>query len=262
MNPIEQEVLSCNYSYHSEPFNMNHRNGLPSYLFRLQTEGYCHALVEGRITRIEAGCLLLFKPGDVYDLRMEANTAGKVASGDYFLICKGEWVKQWWGRTVKPQRTNIDVSDNLLSLWRQIIRENRRMEGRNTELTHYLFCSLCLYFDQALEETITLSHPFAVLRMKRFIEENASDAFKVKDVASHAELSVSRTAHLFKQSYGETIMQYALKVRLAMAVNQMKYSKHTLEHIAQSCGLGGYPYFHRVFKERYGLTPRLYRRNM
>ncbi|HEY0828847.1 MAG TPA: AraC family transcriptional regulator [Bacilli bacterium] len=262
MDPIEKEVLSCNYSYHSEPFYLNYRDGLPSYLFRLQTEGYCHALIEGRMTRIEAGDLLLYKPGDAYELRMEANTAGKVASGDYFLICDGEWVREWWERTLRPQQTSIDVNESLLSLWRQIIRENRRMEGRNTELAHYLLCSLCLCFDQALEETVTSSHPFAVSRMKRFIEENASDAFKVEDVAWHAQLSVSRTAHLFKESYGESIMQYALKVRLAMAVNQMKYSKHTLEHIAQSCGLGSYPYFHRVFKERYGITPRLYRRTM
>ncbi|MDF2961258.1 MAG: transcriptional regulator (AraC/XylS family) protein [Paenibacillus sp.] len=67
-------ILTCGYSYHSQKFHNSHNDGVPSYLFRLQTEGCSYALVDGKMTLIETGDLLLFKPGDSYDLRIEEHT--------------------------------------------------------------------------------------------------------------------------------------------------------------------------------------------
>jgi AraC family transcriptional regulator of arabinose operon len=40
----------------------------------------------------------------------------------------------------------------------------------------------------------------------------------------------------------------------------MKYTSLTLEQIAEDCGFGTYPYFHRVFHKKYGVAPGIYRR--
>ncbi|WP_245247400.1 helix-turn-helix domain-containing protein [Paenibacillus sp. PvP091] len=42
-------------------------------------------------------------------------------------------------------------------------------------------------------------------------------------------------------------------------MERMKYTSITLEQIAESCGFGGYSYFHRVFKEHYGVSSGVYR---
>lgn len=257
---MQTELLSCNYSYHSSPFSSSARQGVSSYLFRMQSEGFCAALVDGKMTRIESGDLLLYKPGDPYELQIVGDGNTTVASGDHYLYCQGEWINEWWARSVKSQRTSIDLHDGILSLWRQLILENRRVGEKNSELSGYLLRSLCLSFDRAMGETRFLpNRPFTASRMKRYIEEHATHVFKVEDVARHVQLSISRAAHLYKDTYNETMIQYAVKVRLAMAVERMKYSSSTLEHIAVSCGLGSYPYFHRVFKQRYGASPQLYR---
>lgn len=94
----------------------------------------------------------------------------------------------------------------------------------------------------------------------RYIEEHATTVFKVEDVAKHAGLSVSRSVHLFKSAVGKTIMEYTQEIRLAAALERMKYTTHTLEQIAEDCGFGTYPYFHRVFKKKYGVAPGMYRR--
>ena len=46
---MEAELLTCGYSFHMEPFNVSTKSGLQSYLFRLQTEGTCEVLVDGRM---------------------------------------------------------------------------------------------------------------------------------------------------------------------------------------------------------------------
>ncbi|WP_420852214.1 helix-turn-helix domain-containing protein [Paenibacillus hamazuiensis] len=64
---------------------------------------------------------------------------------------------------------------------------------------------------------------------------------------------------MFKQIFGKTMIQYALEIRLSTAIERMKYSTMTLEQIAESCGFGSYSYFHRVFREKYGVSPTDYR---
>jgi AraC family transcriptional regulator, arabinose operon regulatory protein len=263
VNVMETELLTCGYSFHMERFDVSTKNGLNSYLFRLQTEGACEALVQGSIRHIEAGDLLLYKPGDPYELLIEEHPEqfnGKIASGDYYVFCKGPWIDSWWNRSAKPTCSRIDLDARLISLWRQLILEKRRMEEEDRELSGYLLQALCLYLERAVTETVSLQgRPFTGTRMKRFIEAHATATFKIEDVAAHVELSVSRAVHLFKECFGKTMMQYALEVRLASAVERMHDSSMSLEQIALSCGFGSYPYFHRAFKHKFGISPKLFR---
>jgi AraC family transcriptional regulator of arabinose operon len=262
---MEIELLSCGYSYHMEPFYMNQRIGLPSFLFRLQTEGTCEALVAGELQTIAVGDLLLYKPGDDYELRIGGENEqefGKTASGDYFIFCRGSWIEAWWSRSEKATRSSIDLDERLLSLWRLLILEKRRMEDEDHELIGYLLRALCLHLERAVTETVSLpGRPFTGTRMKRFIEAHATVSFKIEDVAAHVSLSVSRAVHLFKECFGKTMVEYAHEVRLSSAIERMHDSSMTLEQIADSCGFGSYPYFNRVFKNKYGMTPSRFRQN-
>jgi AraC family transcriptional regulator of arabinose operon len=138
-----------------------------------------------------------------------------------------------------------------------------RMEDADQELLGYLLQALCLNLARAASETVSLQgRPFTGTRMKRYIEAHASVTFKVEDVAAHVGLSVSRAIHLFKEYFGKTMIEYAQEVRLSSAVERMQYSAMTLEQIAESCGFGSYPYFHRVFKLKHGVSPKVYRQRL
>lgn len=333
------EVLSAGYSYHIEKFVNSSRSGLRSYLFRLQTEGQCRVLIDGVWTLIRPGDLLLFAPGDPYELRVEpeedgdvggeggaasggprlaepgaelspaAGAAGEtaaaraepgtgpltpapgraeagtaraghnaeppragvpetglppfpVASGDYYLFAGGSWVDAWWKRAALPHRTAVTGTDKLAVLWRQIIMEKRNLHVENAELTDYLLRALCLQLERSVREAGSLparSRGFLAYRMKHYVEEHAVSPLRLEDVAAHVGLSVSRAVHLFKAVFGMTLMQYALDIRLTLAVERMQYSKLTLEQVAETCGFGSYSYFHRAFRAKYGLSPKEYR---
>lgn len=258
-------ILSCGYSYHTQRFHLHYSSGITSYLFRLQTEGSCEANVLGRRVRLEPGDLILLPPGAVYGLRIgdETEPETALASGDYYVLCTGEWLDKWWAQSARPSLARIDPDEKLLGLWRLLIAEKRRPAGGdNPELLDYLLRTICLYLERAVTETAIPSTPppVAVLRMKRFIEENATGRFKIKEAARRASLSVSRSVHLFKEHTGMTMMEYATDIRLSAALEQMKYTAMPLDQIAENCGFGEYSYFHKVFKQRYGISPGAFRK--
>jgi AraC family transcriptional regulator, arabinose operon regulatory protein len=248
----------CGYSYHNHRSFTQHELEFPVYLFRLQTEGNCKVGVNRLKIDIGPGTLLIIKPGDEYELLIEESQK----SGDYHLACEGPWIDEWWSRSVKNQVAQIDLDDKLVYLWRQIILENRRpFTSEKEELVEYLIRALCLSLQRAMNETPPTSpQSNAAFRMMRYIEEHATRSFRVEDVARHANLSVSRAVHLFKSTFGKTMIEYALDIRLSAAIDRMKYTSMTLEQIAVDCGFGAYPYFHKVFKKRYGTSPGTYRR--
>ncbi|WNQ13316.1 AraC family transcriptional regulator [Paenibacillus aurantius] len=252
-------LLICGYSYHSQPFGNSHKNGLKSYLFRLQTEGRSKVRCRDKEYPLQAGDLVLLQPGDDYDLVVEEED-GRVASGDYYLLCEGPWIEEWWSRSERPPVTRIVPDDQLLGLWRSLVQEKNRSGEENTELADCLLRALCLFLDRAVSETLEADGAsFVIRRLKRFIEENATSSFKVEQAAHYAGISVSRAVHLFKALYGKTMIQYAIEIRLHAAVERMKYSTMTLEKIAETCGFASYSYFHRVFRSHFGLSPAAYR---
>ncbi|WP_010268055.1 AraC family transcriptional regulator [Paenibacillus senegalensis] len=257
-------LLHCGFSCHSEPYHSSYRNGVDSYLFRLQTEGSSTAYYYDEKQHLQAGDLLLLKPGDIYTLEVTAAEGNpRLSSSDYYLFCEGEWIDSWWRRSKRPAVSRIDFDDKLLGLWRSLILEKRRgPDEQNVELAAYMLRSLCLYLDRSVTETQLMDRTaFIALRLKRYIEEHAtaSAPLRIEEAARHAGLSVSRAVHLFKQCYNQTMVQYANEVRLNTALERMKYSNMKLEQVAETSGFASYSYFHRVFRSRFGVSPAKYR---
>lgn len=266
MNSLACEVLSAGYSHHTKPFYVKSTRGLRNYLIRFQVEGCCRALVDGEVQLIVPGDLLLFKPKDQYDLRIEQelqqNGELGVTSGDYYFFCRGAWLEEWWSRTAKQQKLKLPINENVLHLCRQTILEQRRGKAPAKEMAEYYLRLLCLTAERASHEQQNASgkgKSFLAYEMKRYIEEHALSPLKIEDVASHVDLSVSRAVHLFKSVFNQTIMQYVQHIRLSVARERILFSKMSLEQIAEMSGFNSYTYFFRVFRARYGLSPKEYR---
>lgn len=56
---MSAEVLDCGYSYHRQGFYTHYKQGLPSYLFRLQTEGFGEAVINGQTLPLTQGDLVV-----------------------------------------------------------------------------------------------------------------------------------------------------------------------------------------------------------
>jgi AraC family transcriptional regulator of arabinose operon len=264
---MEIELLGCGYTFLKRPFSISYTEQLPHFLFRLQAEGSSHALVNGRIRKINTGDLLLYRSGDPYELRVDYNEDGEISSGDYYLFCKGDWIEQWWNRSFKSTCTHIDLDERILSLWRHLHIEKHKVGETNVELIGFLLAALCVSLERAVsgaslqQGNSPKNVKFISNRMKRYIEDHATKTFKIEDVAQHVGLSVSRAVTLFKASFHLTMIQYAIEIKLSTAIELMNYSTFNLEQIAFSSGFGNYAYFHKVFRKKFGVSPTEYRLN-
>lgn len=229
---------------------------LDTYVIRLQTSGSSEALIDGEFTEIVPGDLLLFKPGDSYELIL------RDSSIDYYVICTGSWIDTWWARFDPPRKTAVPLDDELLKLWSRLERETLRTGNARDELTDYLLRAFCLTLQRLYETTGTekASTPaYVAYSIKRFIDQHAAEALTLEQIARHAGVSVSRTVSLFKSCFNQSIMSYAIEVRLATACERIRHTSMSLDAVAASCGFNSYTYFHRQFRMRYGLSPRQYR---
>lgn len=260
MNPIHVQL--CGYHQHPEPFRQYFPTGLHTYIIRLQFEGVAQALVADQQMAIQPGDLLLFKPGDIYDLRIEPAKESMKASGDYFIMCTGSGMDEWWASRERPVKVKIVEDGKLITQWHQLIAEKRRLDGGDPDLVTLLARTLLLMLDRAIDEAPNTRTPTAyhAIRMRNYIEANASRPLRLEDVARDSGLSVSRAVHLFKEHYGTSILGYVQQIRMAHALELLHHSPLSLEQIAAETGLGSYTYFHRIFRAQHGISPGAYRK--
>lgn len=263
IDQFNTQVLAAGYSYHTRPFHSLRRDGLKSYLIRLQTEGQAYALVEGQLRLISPGDLLIYAPTDPYELRISPANGKEIAqsgSADYYVFCNGPWLDAWWKQKPKPRCLHISVDESILSIWRQIIAEKRRVWDELDDISDYLLRSLCLALDRIIVTRNDVKGNVALAyRIKHFIEQNATSYFTLEDAASEVGLSVSRIVHLFKSTFGRTIIDYTIDVRLSIACERIRLTSMPLELIAETSGFRNYCYFSRKFRTRYKVSPRQYR---
>lgn len=258
------QVLFASYSRHTKHFHIINENGNSYYLLRLQTEGFCRIYIEGKLQRIGPGDLLLYPAGEYFELlvddEMQHDGKSGTISADYFIFLRGSGVKEWWKMKRRPFKINVLANEEILTLFRQITVEHRRKAPDSDRMLGWFMNILFVTIDRAItEQPDRKGKAYLAFRIRRYVEENATNPFRLADVARHAGISVSGAVHLFKAAFGQSIMQYALELRLTMARERIIFSTMPLGAIAEFCGFANYTYFHRVFRARYGMSPQRYR---
>lgn len=273
MIQIEQEepidYFFAGYSMHHKTYYSNERSGINHYLLRLQIEGSCYAWQNNTHTLVEPGDLLLYKQGSPYELIIGYKnpnmneTLPKIQAADYHLMITGPWMDSWWESNNRPGIVKIGQDERVLSIWRQLVQEKRKIDDQVEEIVMHLTKALLYIVDRSIKERHTLSTKSRQVgkasRMKYFIEQHATEPFTITEVANYVDLSVSRAVHLFKEAFGQSIMDYTIMVRLSMACERIEHSTLKLEQIAELSGFQSYSYFHRTFKSRLSLSPQQYR---
>lgn len=262
--PPQSCVLYANYFTHTKPHSVQYQNGLNSYLFRLQAEGTCRALVAGKYETIVPGDLLIYTPEEPYELIVlprNAPESGEVQPvGDYFLIGNGEWLDTWWKDKSLPAKTNIGFDDTVITLWKHIISEKKKVMQNQEEIMDYLLRTFCLTLEQVIRLKQRTKGTDIAYQLRQYIEHHAHEPLSLEQISASVGLSVSRCSYLFKAAFGQSLFAYCIDVRLKLAQQQVLYSNLALEQVADKTGFQSYPHFCRVFRQRFGHPPGEYRR--
>lgn len=257
-------VIYANYAAHTKPHSVKFNDGLNFYLFRLQAEGTCRALVAGKYETIIPGDLLIYPPGQPYELNVQPRRAldsdAVQPVGDYFLAGNGEWLDSWWSNRSLPTKTNIGFDDTVITLWKHIVNEKNKVMHNQEEIMDYLLRTLCLTLEQVIEVKQRPKETDIAYKLKQFVENHAHESLSLETISDSVGLSVSRSSYLFKAAFGQSLFSYCIDVRLKLAQQQVLYSNLALEQVAEKSGFQSYPHFSRAFRERFGHSPGEYRR--
>ncbi|MDQ1913912.1 AraC family transcriptional regulator [Paenibacillus sp. GD4] len=266
MGLSEATLHHAGYSQHRKPYYSRKKSQITGFLLRLQVKGTCKASLNGTWYPLKPGDLILSRPGESYQLMIDSepsdNGSLPIDSADYYLYCSGTWIEDKCGAGSFPEHASIGVSDEVVSLWRRIVYEKRNIREDNAELLDYLLRVLYLTLERAVRNRVTgtaRNDQYLPYRLKQYIELHATEPLTLKEIAKQHDISVSTASHIFSKTFGQSIMRYAVNVRLTIAAERLLVSDMRLEDIAEAAGFNSYPYFCRAFHARYQMPPSAYR---
>lgn len=102
--------------------------------------------------------------------------------------------------------------------------------------------------------------PLRIQQSERYIKEHLTEGIGVAELARMAGYSLSHYTRLFKESLGQTPVEYMLVQRVQNACERLEETDDTMEKIALDCGFSNLSYFFRAFKAVKHQTPGEYRR--
>lgn len=103
---------------------------------------------------------------------------------------------------------------------------------------------------------------FSIADAITYMESNFTQPIRLEELAARAFMSARHFSRVFKENYHTTPLEYLIRLRLNHACNLLAGSSLNITDIAQECGFSDSNYFARIFKQKTGLSPTQYRKNI
>ncbi|HHV10863.1 MAG TPA: helix-turn-helix transcriptional regulator [Clostridiales bacterium] len=97
-------------------------------------------------------------------------------------------------------------------------------------------------------------------KTKNYIANHLNVDFSLADIADTIGIEKHYLSRRFSETQGIGIQNYTLEKRLAAAANMLKFSDVNISHIANYLRFPSQSYMGKRFKEKYGVTPKQYRK--
>lgn len=229
------------------------RQGTPDWMLMLYTPG-TRVKFRGEWLDIKEDTLCIFPPGSEHHYGCE----NSVWNHSWMHIC-GTVVDVLMEKYANLQNMPLSFShraflrhlDYMAGEFR-LRRKNSWIVCRNT-LEHLL---LELADDDCRKEYI----PERMLKVREYMERNYLKTLSLKELAKHIAVSVPLLSLEFKKSFGTSPGACLQDIRLRHALYYLGDLNLSIEEVAKRCGFADPFYFSRLFRRKYGVSPREYRK--
>lgn len=96
--------------------------------------------------------------------------------------------------------------------------------------------------------------------IKEMIETKYTDVnLNLQEIAEAMRMSPTYIGKMFKKWHGQSVAEYINEIRLRNAVQYLEENKYNINDIIEKVGFGNRSIFFRLFKNKFGTTPKEYR---
>ncbi len=152
------------------------------------------------------------------------------------------------------------IQQQLGILFLQIIKGTNNLYELNQVLTSLIY--IASHNQKFALEELPLSSKNHENYMKAilFIDQNYQQDIHLEDIAQNLSFSISYASRLFKRYTGVNFVRYLAMVRIRHSLEALLAGKDSIEEIAFACGMNSAKAYSQAFKELYGITPSVYRK--
>ncbi|MDD2970743.1 MAG: response regulator [Lachnospiraceae bacterium] len=102
----------------------------------------------------------------------------------------------------------------------------------------------------------------AVAKVKKMIGNEYAKDLSLDDLAERVGLTPAYLSYIFKQETGNNLVKYLTCYRMEKAKAMLEKGDRKIIDVGKACGYMNQPYFNRLFKNMYGVTPKQYKENV
>ncbi|CAG7616441.1 Regulator of RpoS [Paenibacillus solanacearum] len=103
-------------------------------------------------------------------------------------------------------------------------------------------------------------HGAFVKQVHQYIEQHLSEDVTLQAISEHVRLHPTYISAMYKQETGENLSEYIYRFRMDKAAYLLRNTNAKIYEIAAQIGYQYTPYFTKLFKSYYGVSPQEYRR--
>jgi len=165
-------------------------------------------------------------------------------------------------KLAKPWFHHYDKDSAFTELFLSLLSEYRQRQPGYEAVVQALFIQLIVLLHRSLLDSTAASNSRSkVQEAIRYIKRNYQGNITLKQVAEYSFLSESHLQKLFKQATGVSFISYVQSLRVQRCCELLKTTGMTVQQIAGAVGYQDMKYFHSLFRQRTGMTPREYRKH-
>lgn len=250
-------VNACGIDYYNalkKNYVMSRKNGRKDYLLLFIEQGRCIFEHNGVRNEVKENSVIIFRPGEsqFYSYYMDIPTRV------FWIHFTGRCVEDILNKCKlnKPFAHLYYKPSHLENTIYNIISEFKKPTEFYREICSSYLTIFLSYIGDALQNKVNGMDNDKLKEVATVIANTYDQNLPIEYYAGIYGCSVNQFAIIFKKNFGCTPRAYITQQRLNTAENLLLNSNLSIKKISESIGYDDSLYFSRIFKKRYGYSPK------
>jgi len=154
-----------------------------------------------------------------------------------------------------------DYSKKIHRIINEMFKEKGNLTYNSWDLLAFKLGEMFIYIDRDKQGNKKSAISKTIGPIIFEMENNFNKRISLKKYAEQLNVSYDHFRHKFKEITGESPQEYITNKRLEAASNLLSSTALSCSEIAENCGFSNSAQFSKMFKEKYNISPRQYRKN-